>query len=161
MHPAIANQFIERLNTAFHEGDPEAQGKQAEARNIAQLEAQYRAIAEGNFAAVLGMLADDAELEILGPPDMQFAGRWQGRDRIGEALRNNFSKVADQEPRIESVTAQGDTVVILARERGRYVPTGRSYDIHFVQMFWFRDGKIVRVRQLADTASWRDATQPV
>jgi ketosteroid isomerase-like protein len=41
---------------------------------------------------------------------------------------------------------------VIGREQGRYRPTGRSYDFHWVQQFEFRDGKIAHVRELTDTA---------
>ena len=39
---------------------------------------------------------------------------------------------------------------MIAREQGEVVKTGNSYDIHWVQVFTFRDGKLCRVREGAD-----------
>jgi ketosteroid isomerase-like protein len=56
--------------------------------------------------------------------------------------------------------AQGDTVVVLGHEKGRFRPTGRDYELHWVQFFTFRDGKLARFRELADTAAFLDAVKP-
>src|SRR5262249_2117835 len=141
-------RFADKLNEAFREGDADIGNKRVEASNVGVLEAQYRALSAGDFATALAKFADDIEFEILGPPAMPFAGSWRGRDEVASVLGHNFSQVADQEPEIRSVTAQGDTVVIMAREKGRYVPTGRTYDLNWVQVFQFRDGQVVRIREL-------------
>jgi ketosteroid isomerase-like protein len=158
-NPAL--QFIDRVQEAFLEGDPDVTTKSMEADNVRCLQRQYQAIVAGDFAAALDLFTDDVELEIVGPPEMPFAGMWRGREAVGAALRRNFSLVADQQPEIHSVTAQGDTVVVVARERGTYVPTGRGYDLHWVQLFQFRDGRMARVREFADSAALLAAARPL
>jgi hypothetical protein len=44
MNPVVS-QFIERLDHAFHEGDPRATEKAAEKDNVKLLQEQYRALA--------------------------------------------------------------------------------------------------------------------
>ena len=39
----------------------------------------------------------------------------------------------------------------------RFLPTDKPYDIHFVQLFQFRDGKVVLVREVCGDASMRPA----
>jgi uncharacterized protein len=151
MNAAVA--FIDDLRRAFEEGDPGASAKHVERTNVDVLREQYRAIARGDFAAAVGLFADDVELEILGPQGHPFVGRWNGRDQVAEAMRRNFSMVADQRPEIRTLAAQGDTLVLLFRERGCFVPTGREYDVHCVQWFTIRDGKVRRVCELIDSAA--------
>jgi ketosteroid isomerase-like protein len=64
--------------------------------------------------------------------------------------------VEDQRPEIRSVTAQGDTVVVIAHERGRVRETGSPYALHWVQLFQFRDGRIARVLEVIDGYSLED-----
>jgi ketosteroid isomerase-like protein len=154
MQATPLNAFLEQLDQAFLDGDPQAPAKQAEAENVRTLRQQYEAIAAGDFAAAINLLAEDVELEIVGPPDFPFAGRWRGREDVRAALTRNFALVAQQQPRIDSLTAQGDTVVVVARESGRYVPTGQTYDVHWVQVMRFRDGRIARVQEIADSAAF-------
>ena len=151
MNPVVLH-FIDRLENAFHEGDPHATHKTAEKGNVKFLQEQYRALVRGDVAAFAAALADDVELDVIGGPDLPFAGRWKGRDEVLKAIARNFSLLEDQQPEVESVVAQGDTVVVFARERGRFKATGREYDIRWAQWFVFRDGQLFRMRELAEEA---------
>ena len=53
--------------------------------------------------------------------------------------------------------AQGDVVVVVARERGRFRETGRPYETHWVQIFTFRDGRLARFVQICDNSTMIDA----
>jgi ketosteroid isomerase-like protein len=120
---------------------------------VARLQAMYRLIAEADIGGYLNMLTDDVEFEIVGPPGLPIVGRWRGRSAVVEATARNFSLFEDQRPEVLRVTAGGDTVVISGRERGRYRPTGREYELHFVQFFTFRGGRLARFHQVFDTAA--------
>src|SRR5262245_4130419 len=136
---AIA-RFVDGLRQAFEAGDPAAAAKCAEAACVRLVQEQYRAIARGDFAAYPDTLAEDIEFENVGPAAVPFVGRWRGREEVAEAIARNFGYVEDQRPEVLSVVAQGDCVVVVAREQGRYRPTGRDYDAHWVQHFTWHDG---------------------
>jgi len=114
--------------------------------------AAYTALGRADLEAFTATLADDVVFECLGPPHSAIAGRWQGRDEVVQAVLRNFSKFADQCPELEHVVARGDSVLVVAEETGRYVPTGEAYDVWWLQAFVVKDGKIVRVRQSASGA---------
>jgi len=156
MDQPIVAKFIDGLASAFEEGDVGAAMKAAEAANVWRVQESYRAIARGDFAAFFESLAEDVEMEFVGPPHAPFAGRWRGRDEAARAVRENFSQVDEQRPEIQTVVAQGDLVVVVAQERGRFRATGRSYETHWVQIFTFRDGKVARFRQICDNSSMID-----
>jgi ketosteroid isomerase-like protein len=156
MNRPVVAQFIERLRHAFEEDDADSRSKAAEAENVRRVQEQYRAIARGDFPAFLDTLAEDVEMEFVGSPRVPFAGRWRGRDQAARAVRENFAQVEDQHPEVHSVVAQGDTVVIVAHERGRFRNSGQPYEVHWVQIFTFRDGKIARFRQICDSAAILD-----
>ena len=159
MSPDAVSAFTERLYLAFLEGDAEVPNKRAEEVNVRRLQDQYRSLAKGDYKEVVGQMTDDVDMEIVGPPAMPFVGHWQGREQVEEALRRNFAQVEDQRPEILSVTAQGDTVVVIARERGRFKPTGRPYDLHWVQVFTFRGGRVCQFKQIADSGSLLEAVR--
>jgi ketosteroid isomerase-like protein len=69
---------------------------------------------------------------------------------VGQAVARNFATVEGQEPEVRSVTAQGDTVAVVAHERGRVRATGSAYALHWVQLVQFRDGRIGRVLEVID-----------
>jgi ketosteroid isomerase-like protein len=159
MNTAAVNAFIDDLHRAFHEDDANAAAKDAEAANVRRLQEQYRALARGDFPTFLSCFADDIEMEIIGPDDVPFVGRWSGKQQVAEAVRRNFALVEEQRPKVQTLVAQGDLLVLIAREQGRFRATGRAYDIHFVQVFTFRDGKVAQFRQIFDSAPLLDATR--
>jgi uncharacterized protein len=55
------------------------------------------------------------------------------------------------------VVAQGDVVVIVAHERGRFRESGRPYALHWVQIFTLRDGRVARFRQICDSVAMLEA----
>ncbi|HEX4609588.1 MAG TPA: nuclear transport factor 2 family protein [Urbifossiella sp.] len=82
-----------------------------------------------------------------------FAGSWSGKELVLGAIRDNFSLVEDQHPVVESVVAQGDSVVVLFDESGRVRATDRPYRVRCVQVFTFRDGRLARMQQVAALGS--------
>lgn len=160
MNATHIETFIGALLPAFQEGDPLVRDKAAEARNVQRLEAFYRAIVRGDLSAALDLTTDDITLEILGPATVPFVGRWQGRAEVQQALIRNFSLLEDQKPEMVTVTAQGDSVIVIARERGRYRPTGKAYDISWTQQFQFQGDRLASIREWFDSASLLEALQP-
>ena len=153
MSHTVDPRFIDGLQAAFHEGDENAANKLEEAENVRQVEDVFRILARRDFDALNDILADDVTLEIIGSPATPMAGLTRGRQQVIEATRNNFAQVEDQRPEIQSVVAQGDTVVVLGREQGRFRPTGQSYDLHWMHHYTFKSGKIARIRELLDSAA--------
>jgi uncharacterized protein len=153
MDQPVVAQFIERLASAFAEDDAESAAKAAEAANVSRVQESYRALARGDLAAFLEMLAEDVEMEFVGSPRGLFAGRWRGREEAARALGDNFAQVEEQRPEVHTVVAQGDVVVVVAHEHGRFRRTGLPYETHWVQIFTFRDGKVVRFREIYDSTT--------
>jgi ketosteroid isomerase-like protein len=160
MNPTAVSQFIDKLRDAFEDDDSNAAAKVMESNNVTLIQDQYRAIARGDFAAFVNLLADDIEMEIVGPSAVPFVGSWRGRQQVVDAIGKNFSHLEDQHPEVQSVVAQGDMVVVTAKERGRIKATGRTYEVHWVQYFTFRNGKVVRFRELFDSGAMLDAVRP-
>src|SRR5215204_2351016 len=117
MDPVTVANFIDSLEHGFRADDDDAESKLREAENIRLLQEQYRAIARSDFPAFVNHLSEDIELEILGPVELPFVGHWHGRAPVVEALIRNFSFFENQRPQLESVVAQGDSIVITAREQ--------------------------------------------
>lgn len=117
----------------------------------AVLHAAYNAIIQGNFEALGDSLADGVELNIhgFGPMD----GNWQGRNNVIAATRRNFGLMVSQQPEIEGMICQGDSIAVLLRERGVLKSTGQVYSIRAVQWFTFADGKIKRIDEIAASLS--------
>jgi ketosteroid isomerase-like protein len=112
----------------------------------AVLHATYSAVVQGNFEALGASLTEDAELHIHGFGAMD--GDWRGRDDVVAAARKNFALVAYQQPAIERIISQGDSIVVLLAETGVLKASGQAYSIRAVQWFTFNQGKIQRIDQI-------------
>ena len=118
-----------------------------------RIEAVFETLARQDYESLNDLLADDVVLEIIGSPATPMAGLTQGRRQVIETTRNNFALVEEQQPEIQSVVAQGNTVVVVAREQGLFRPTGRRYDLHWIHLYTFEHNKIVKIRELFDSAT--------
>jgi ketosteroid isomerase-like protein len=153
MTQATVPSFHDLFSQAFQEGDPLAAQKQVEAANVRRLQTMYGDIARGDFQAFADALAEDIELEIVSGPGLPFNGLWRGRQEVVKATRENFAQIEEQRPVIQSIVAQGDTVVLCCREKGLYRATGKDYDVHWMLVVTYKDGKILRARELCADAA--------
>ncbi len=153
MSQAIDPQFIDTFQVAFREGDENVASKLEEAENVRRVEEAFWLIARRDFKALSSTFADDVTLEIVGSPDTPMAGITQGCQQVIERLENNFAQVEEQQPEIQWVVAQGNTVIVIGRDKGRFRPTGRSYDLHWMHQYTFKEGKIIHMRELFDSAT--------
>ena len=133
---------------SYAEGDPEAAGKSLEMRNVAAVKAMVEYVAQDDFEAFSRVIDDSVRLQILAPPDVPFVRNAEGASAFLDAVRRNFAMLEDQKPVLLSIVAQGESVVCIVREQGRYAEDGRPYDLHAVQEFRFRDGKLTRIFEI-------------
>lgn len=151
LKPQIAQEQLERLldgiDPALRAG---ARGpfEEADARGLAVVHGLFRAAGEGDFAAMAAMFHDEIELEITGPPSVPFLGTWSGRQSVAETVQRNFEMLDAQAPEVVSMSVQADSVVVILRERGRYIASGEPYSVRCAQVFTMADGLVRRVREI-------------
>ena len=138
----------EELRTAFAEGDPASAGKEREGTNVELLGRLIAAIAAGRFDELRGILAPDVTFEIAAPPRFPWVRRAAGVDETIAAIAANFGTVRDQRPEPLGLVAQGDDVMVMARETGRWAETGEAYEVLLAQHYSFRDGRLVGFRSV-------------
>lgn len=153
------NSFFDDIAAAFTAGDPLVGQKQVEAEHVRCVQLLYHAIVRSAFTEMLQLTTNDFVLEIVGPAASCVVGRWQGHAEVLAALQRNFSHFTEQTPQVETVVAQGDTVVIIASEQGKLVATGEPYHTHWVQVFTFVHDRVAQVRQIFDGAEKFGARQ--
>lgn len=144
----------------FEAGDPNAETKLVERANVATVHQLLDAVVAGNYGALLDVLADDVRVELFAPPEFPFVRQAVGKDATRVMINHNFDTVVDQRPEILSLTAQGDTLVLVARESGRIRCSDQPYDVHFVYNFQLQDGKLAHIRQYSTYSSWVNAAAP-
>jgi ketosteroid isomerase-like protein len=143
----LINAFVDQVWRSFEQGDSSVAGKYLEAQNVRTLQELYRTLGTGDYAAFRNWLADDVEMEIASTVNGPFHGRWRGADAVASAVQNNFAQIREMAPTIDEVVAQGESIVVVAREKGTF-HSGEAYDVHWVQWFTFRGGKLVRFREV-------------
>lgn len=125
----------------------------SEQSNVEAVRRIYEAFLRNDIPAVLDGLTDDVEWNWYGPPELPFAGSHHGREAVAQWFATIADIVEFHEWESREFVAQGDTVVVLGYERATAKPTGREFDVQWVQFLTMRDGKVARFRQFPDTAA--------
>ena len=107
----------------------------------------YDKIIKGDFDAIGEFMTSDVELNINGFAPLD--GTWKGRREVIAAAKKNYAQVESQQPTIDGMISQGDSVAVLMRECGVVKSSGDAYSIRGVQWFTFADGKIRKIDQIA------------
>jgi ketosteroid isomerase-like protein len=121
----------------------------AGAQNLRSIQHLIDAIGRNDLDEAIANAHDDVRFEIYAPLEFQWIRQATGVKELKAALRHNFGLLAEQHPEITTLTAQGDTVVLIGREHGRVKATGEPYRMQFVQRFLFRDGRLASVTVIA------------
>lgn len=138
--------FISAIPKAFHEGDRDAAAKRVEFQNVRLVEEVYRLIAIGEFDALVAHLDESIAFEIVGPVSLPSQAA-HGLEQVIGDVKRNFSAVESHETEVESLLAQGDAVIMVARDKGVYRENQAPYHVQFFVQFRFRDGKIHHIRE--------------
>ena len=112
----------------------------------AVLHAAYDAVVQGNFDAFGESLTDDVELSICGFGLID--GTWRGRQAVVAAARANYAQISQQQPQIEAMIRQGDSLAVLLLESGVFKATGEAYSVRAVQWFTFENRKIKKIDEV-------------
>ena len=117
--------------------------------HLRSVQTQMDAICRGDIANLLNEAHADVQLDIFAPPEFKWIRHAKGLDELRRAVELNFDSVEHQRPEISNVIAQGDSVVLIGRERGTIRATSEPYDVQFVHKFTFRDGRLTAIRIVA------------
>ena len=117
--------------------------------NIARVRAGYASFAAGDIPAVLGLMDDGIVWST--PSSIGFGGVYHGPQGAGEfftKLPQNFTELNVLPETFHDV---GDTVVVQGRHRGRTV-AGNAFEVPFVHVWTWRDGRATGFTELMDSA---------
>ncbi len=124
-----------------------------EQQNTQTVQQMYAAFGRGDVQFILSVIADDVDWQTLGPTKIKHAGPHRGRDGVGKFFKTVAETVDIQQFEPREFIAQGDKVVALGYYKGRVKATGRGYETEWAMAFTFRNGKIAKFREYADTAN--------
>ena len=127
--------------------------------NVTLLKNLYEAFARGDIATVLGTMSPNIRwYQAEGNPYNPSGEAWVGHDAL---MKHLFGRIAAEWDgftiHIKSFYGAGDTVIVEARYSGTYKPTGKSIDAQACHVWDFKDGKVTRFQQYADTAQLQNA----
>ena len=151
----VLDNFFTQFQAAFEKGDANLHAKDEEKANVELVLRLYRAMEAQDEPAIAECMADGIVFEVVGPRGSQFAGSHHGRHRVLVRISSNFTLFADLVLRIETVVAQGDTVVAIGHVTGRHVATNTVFESYWIMHYTCSLGKITHWRDyISFIKSW-------
>ncbi|MSR14791.1 MAG: nuclear transport factor 2 family protein [Gammaproteobacteria bacterium] len=107
-------------------------------------------MSNGDIAGFMNNLADDVTWTFFG--SHRFAGTFKGKEELVAKLFAPLGEVLDGgiKVQIESMTAEGDRVVLEARGEAK-TKSGQRYDNSYCIVVTVRNGKVAQVREYLDS----------
>jgi len=127
--------------------------------NVELVQQVYAAIGRGDIPRVLDAMAEDVKIYVPGPPEIPFAGTFQGHTGVAtffEALVTN-AEIHEFEP--QQFVAADETVVVLGRERLTARTTGHTWETDWAMAWTVRNGKVSLLREYHQTDAIAGAFQ--
>jgi ketosteroid isomerase-like protein len=118
--------------------------------NVEAIKRFFDGISNKDVEAVLSFY--DADCEFTAPEPLPWGGTYRGHDGIKELFATFMPYWKEIEEYAERIVSSGDDLMAVVRQRG-VTRTDTPYDGVLALHFAMRDGKAVRGRGFADTAS--------
>jgi ketosteroid isomerase-like protein len=123
-----------------------------EQENTRLVQQFYQSQKTGDMESLLKSLAREMEWVLPEMENVPFAGKWQGREGVGQFFKkvSEVEDVVEFEP--EEYIAQGNKVVVLGRFTMRIKATGRNISSAWAHVWTLENGQITRFYEYVDTA---------
>jgi ketosteroid isomerase-like protein len=155
MEQVSLDRIPEVLMPAFAAGDDVAGAKVRERGNVERIGRMVHLISQGRFDELREHLAPDVEYEMGAPQSIPWCRRARGADEVAAAIAENFASVRDQRTQPLSLVSQGDTVMVMARESGRFADSDEPYEVLLAQQFTFDgEGRLAAFRAVTAPVGW-------
>jgi ketosteroid isomerase-like protein len=117
--------------------------------NVDRVRSGYADFADGDMPAVLARFADDVVWSV--PDGLPTSGVYRGPQGVAEFFTKLARTYAELEVVPERFVDGGDTVVATGRHRGR-TRSGNAFEVPWMHLWTFRDGKAIEFTEVFDTA---------
>ena len=117
----------------------------------------YEAFGRGDLDGAVENFADDVRWENPEASQLPQNGVTEGKDAVKQLFAELGSYWESFAITPDEFVEQGDTVVVLSHSESKAKDTGRDVKLPWVHVWGFRDGKVVEVQALTDTAVAADA----
>lgn len=125
-------------------------------KNLEIVRELYRAFAEKDYDAFLGLCAPDLEwIQNKGfPKGETHQGAEAVIENVFKAFNNDWESWSFE---IEQYLDAGETIIVIGSYTGRHRLSGKSFRSPGAHVYDIRDGKVFRFRQFTDTKIIWDA----
>jgi ketosteroid isomerase-like protein len=113
----------------------------------------YEAFGRKDVPAILNLVAEQVDWELVGPASLAYAGKRRNKKEVGEffAAIPQADDIHAFEPR--EFIAAGENVTVLGWESSTAVDTGKKFESEWVHVFTVKSGKVTRWRGFFNTAA--------
>jgi len=139
-------QLVQRLDDWQTANAPLVAAQRREARNIACLRTVFDALSRADFEPAFAHLTHDTSYSLYAAGQISFQLAGDGLEAVREGMRTNFAAVEFERIDIDTLVAQDDAVMIVARQRGRWRESGVAFDERIILEYLFRDAQVARYR---------------
>ena len=126
-------------------------------QNVQTVKDFFAAIGRGDREALLALVAEDIEWIIPGE-NWPLAGTHRGHAGLADLLETASKSIETfTEPR--EFVAQGDRVLVVGFERGKFKGTNKTFEDDWIFAITVRDGRLTNIREYVDTQALARASQ--
>ncbi|MCI0616926.1 nuclear transport factor 2 family protein [bacterium] len=123
-----------------------------EQKNTDLIRKAYQQMSSGEIQSFLNLFADDTEWELPEMENVPFAGKWKGREGVGQFFKTvlGVQDIVEFEP--EEYFAEGDKVVVLGHFLMRIKSAGNEFGSKWAHVWTVENDKITYFYEYVDTA---------
>ena len=111
----------------------------------------YAAFGRGDLPAVVAACAEDVDWRCHAPSSVPFAGTFAGREGVNAFFGKLLASMRFSAFEPKTFLTDADTVVVLGRDTGSAIATGRAFGEDWVHVFTIRGAKIARFAEFTET----------
>lgn len=115
---------------------------------VDEMSAQF---AQKNIDGILELMTDDVKMFYSGPPELPYAGNFQGKVELRKFFEQRFEALTWVEPPIvDAWVVTHNQVVVHAHHKSRFDNTEEDLASYYCMFFGIRDGLVEEVRHYQD-----------
>jgi ketosteroid isomerase-like protein len=113
----------------------------------------YEAFGRQDVPAILNLVADQVDWELVGPASLAYAGKRKNKKEVADffAAIPKADEIHAFEPR--EFIAAGDHVTVLGWEQATAQDSKKKFESEWVHVFTVKNGKVTRWRGFFNTAA--------
>ncbi len=123
-------------------------------QNVSLVQSLYEVFGRGDIPAILGAMDPDIVWDIPQAPDYPLGGIHRGPQGIANEFFGIIPMYYQEFAAIlQDVVDDGDRVITLGEYRGKGKANGTVFQVPFVHVYGFRDGRWIRFQEYTDTGT--------